>query len=114
MIDRRTYYFSIDDFNQAHGEDADLRFEGRSPQALADALQQALRTPELFERWRGKQDDPDEVDMSLAATDAQATVKAEQSDLHVDLQVSTAVPMRVLRHRLGLLIGNCWALRDVR
>lgn len=114
MSDRRTYYFSIDDFNQAHGDDADLHFDGRSPQALADVLQQALRTPQLFERWRRKQDEPDDVDLGLAATDAQATVKAAQSDLHVDLEVSTDVPMQVLRHRLGLLIGPSWALRDVR
>lgn len=114
MSERNTYYFRIDDFNQAHGEDADLRFDGRSPQALAETVQDALRTPDLFERWRAKQEDPDAVDMALAVTDPKATAKAEQSDLHVDLQVSTAVPMRVLRQRLGLLIGPCWTLRDVR
>jgi hypothetical protein len=30
--------------------------------------------PALFERWRGKQDDPDGVDHAMAATDPQATV----------------------------------------
>jgi hypothetical protein len=114
MSDRRTYYFSIDDFARAHGEDPDLRFEGRSPQALADVLGEALRTPQLFERWRLKQDDPDEVDMTLAVVDAQAEVQAEQSDLHVDLTVITDLPMRVLRQRMELLIGPSWKLRDVR
>lgn len=114
MSASQTYYFRIDDFASAHGEDADLHFEGRSPQALADALEGALRSPDLFTRWQHKQDDPDEVDMRLAATDPQASAKAEQSDLHVDLTVTTHLPMRILRQRLVWLIGNSWTLRDVR
>lgn len=108
------YYFSIPDLTAARGEDPGLAFAGRSPEALADALRAALRTPELFERWRAQQEDPDEVDESLAAVDPEATVQAEQADLEVDLQVDTRLPMHVLRHRLDLLIGSHWRLHDVR
>lgn len=113
-MSRQTYYFSIADFAAARGDDPDLAFEGHSPEALATALQQALRTPDLFERWRQKQEDPERVDKSLAAVDAQADVHAEQADLKVDLQVKTDLPMRVLRQRLELLVGNHWRLHDVR
>ncbi|HET7663935.1 MAG TPA: hypothetical protein VFK31_09885 [Rhodanobacteraceae bacterium] len=113
-MSRQRYYFSIADFAAARGKDPDLAFEGRSPDALADALQHALRTPDLFERWRAKQEDPDKVDKSLAVVDAQAEVKAEQADLKVDMQVATDLPMRVLRQRMEWLIGNHWRLHDVR
>lgn len=113
-MSRSHYYFSIADFAAAQGEDPDLAFDGRSPEALAAALQQALHTPDLFGRWRLKQDDPDAVDRRLAAVDAQAVVRAQQADLKVDLDVTTDLPMRILRHRLDLLIGSHWCLHDVR
>jgi hypothetical protein len=114
MSKRQQYYFSIDDFTAARGDDAELGFDGRSPDALAAAVQEALRTSSLFERWRARQKRPDEVDPALAPVDPQATAHAAQADLHVDLKVVTDLPMHVLRQRLGLLIGNHWALRDVR
>ena len=113
-MSRQRYYFSIADFAAARGKDPDLAFEGHSPEALADALREALRTPELFERWRAKQEDPDQVDKGLAVVDPQAEVKAGQASLKVDVQVSTDLPMRVLRHRLELLVGKHWTLHDVR
>jgi hypothetical protein len=113
-LSRQHFYFSIDDFASARGEDPDFAFAGHSPDALASAVQDALRTPRLFERWRGKQDDPDHVDRALAAADPQAVAAAEQADLKVELEVTTDLPMQVLRHRLGLLIGNHWQLHDVR
>ncbi len=108
------YYLGIDDLAAARGEDPDLAFDGVSPGALADTLQEALRTPALFERWRGRQADPEAVDRSLAETDPDARVQARQADLKVDLEVETRLPMRVLRHRLDLLLGRHWTLRDVR
>lgn len=109
-----TYFIGIDDFPAARGETDGLRFEGRSPQALADAVRDALVQPDLFRRWRGMQEDPDAVDESLGGIDPQARVEAEQSDLHVDMRVTTCLPMRLLRHRLDLLIGSHWTLHDVR
>jgi hypothetical protein len=114
MSDRHRFYIAIADFARAHGEAPELRFEGVSPEALAEAVQAALRTPVLFERWRQRQPDPDEVDPALGVIDLHAGVDAEQADLHVELRITTALPMRVLRHRLNLLIGSSWTLRDVR
>lgn len=114
MSSRQRYYISIADFAQARGADPELCFEGASPEALAEAIVSALRTPILFERWRRRQPDPDEVDPALGVIDIHATAEAEQADLHVDLRITTSLAMRVLRQRLNLLIGPHWTLRDVR
>jgi hypothetical protein len=60
-----------------------------------------------------KQEDPDDVDPAWGATDAGASVRGEQHDLHIDLVATTSLPSAVLRQRLGLLAGNGWQLRDV-
>ena len=109
------YYLSIDDVSRARGPVPSLAFDGDSPQAFAAALQAALRSAALFERWRALQDDPDDVPPALAATDATATVTAKPaSDLRADVQVTTSLPHAVLRHRLNLLAGSHWSLRDVK
>ena len=108
------YLLRIDDFAAAHGADPELAFAGASPEALVAALTDALRTPALFERWRGKQDEPDQVPAALGATDATASVHAAQHDLHVELEVRTRLPHALLKQRLDWLIGAHWTLRDVR
>lgn len=108
------YFISIDDLPRARGESHELSFQGGSPQSLATLLQESLRTPSLWQRWKSMQPDPDNVDPALGATDPNATVTAEQSDLHCDVQVVTSLPHSILKHRLGLLIGKHWTLRDVR
>lgn len=108
------YQLHIDDFSAARGTDPDLAFAGTSPEAFAAALTDALRTPALFERWRGRQDDPDAVPVELGATDATASVRATQQDLHVEVEVHTRLPHAVLRQRMDWLIGAHWTLRDVR
>lgn len=114
MSNAQRYYFTIDNLGKAHGADPELAFHGSSPQSFADALQSALRTNVLFQRWRARQPDPDEVDESLAPIDPAASVSAHQDDLHADVEVVTSLPHAVLRHRLNLLIGPHWKLRDVR
>ena len=108
------YLLHIDDFAAARGADPDLGFSGASPAALATALTDALRTPALFERWRARQDDPDAVPAELGATDADASVRATQQDLHVEVEVRTRLPHALLKQRLDWLIGAHWTLRDVR
>jgi hypothetical protein len=108
------FYLGIDDFGRAHGPVDALSFHGDSPETFAAELQAALRTPALFERWRAMQEDPDAVDPGVGATDPAATVSARQSDLHVDVLVTTRLPHTILKHRLGLLIGKHWTLRDVK
>lgn len=114
MSRAQRFYIGIDDFGRARGDDPGLAFQGASPEALAVALEAALRTPQLFERWRQRQPDPDAVDPALGAVDMHADARAEQADLHVELEVVTTLPMRVLRQRLQWLIGPHWSLRDVR
>lgn len=105
------YYITLPD--PARGGDADLAFKSQGADGLATELQDALRSDGLFQRWRMKQEDPDEVDAALGASDPNATVRGEQHDLHIDLIVITSLPSPVLRQRLGLLAGSGWQLRDV-
>ena len=108
------YYINIDDLSKARGENAQLSFSGASPDSFAAALEAALRTPSLWERWKALQPDPDSVDPGLGASDPNATVKAQQSDLHTAIEVVTNLSHSILKHRLTLLVGNIWKLHDVR
>jgi hypothetical protein len=106
------YYLSLPEPQAARGSDG-LRFTAHGASEFAAQLQDALRTTNLFERWRAAQDDPDDIDDAMAATDPQATVTGEQRDLRVDLVATTTLPGNILKHRLRLLAGNGWELRDV-
>jgi hypothetical protein len=108
------YYLSIDDLARARGSIDELSFKGGSPENFAAQLQAALREPSLWQRWRAMQPDPDAIDPALGASDPAATVTATQADLHCDAQVTTTLPHALLKHRLGLLIGPHWKLRDVK
>jgi hypothetical protein len=107
------YYLRLPDAKLARGPDPTLAFRSESADGLADELQSALRTTALFDRWKKTQSDPDDVDNSLAAVDPQAQVTGEQVDLHVDLVAVTSLPGSVFKHRLRLLAGSNWQLRDV-
>lgn len=96
---------------RASGEFA-LRSQG--PDGIAGEVQDALRGGTLFGRWRDAQPDPDEVDPALGITDAAAQVSGEQRDMGIDLVVDTSISSTVLKHRLRLLAGGEWELRDVR
>ena len=113
MSQAQRYYLTVANLATARGPDADLSFQGSSPQGFADALQEALRKPILFDRWKTRQPDPDDVDPSLAPVDANATVTAELKDLHTNVEVVTTLTHFVLRHRLFILIGPHWQLHDV-
>lgn len=106
------YYLSIPDAGALRAA-GDFAFRSHSPEGLAEELQAALREDALFQRWRATQEDPDAVDPALGATDPAATVRGEQHDLKIDLIAVTSVPGAILKHRLRLLAGNGWQLRDV-
>lgn len=108
------YYLSVENLAKARGQISELSYQGNSPDSLAAALQAALREPSLWERWRALQPDPDAIDPSLGASDPNATVRATQSNLHTDVEVTTSLPHSILKHRLGLLIGAHWSLHDVQ
>ncbi|MET0327519.1 MAG: hypothetical protein ABW163_01980 [Luteimonas sp.] len=96
---------------RSSGEHA-IRAQGAA--GIASELEDALRGDALFARWRNQQPDPDEVDEALGVTDPAAQVTGEDRDLGVDLVVNTSISSTVLKHRLRLLAGNAWELRDVR
>lgn len=111
---RHHYYLSIADLAHARGDDPRFSYDGIDPQRFAAALQQGLREDDLFARWCAVQPDPDAVDTSLGATDPDARVSAQVADLHTEVDLLTTLPMSVVRHRLYLLIGAAWQLRDLR
>ncbi|MFO1507039.1 MAG: hypothetical protein U1F23_08185 [Lysobacterales bacterium] len=114
MTAPQRYFFTIDDLARARGEFSELSFHGGSPEGFATLFQDALREPTLWRRWKAMQPDPDAIDPALGASDPNATVTAEQSDLHCDVIATTTLPHAVIKHRLTLLIGKHWQLRDVR
>ena len=107
------YFISLPDGAAARGSDASLAFTAHGAEEFAAQLQAALRTTELFDRWRGTQDEPDDIDPELGAVDPAAVVTGQQRDLAIDLVLVTALPGDVVRHRLRLLAGSGWQLRDV-
>ena len=107
------YHLTLADPAAARGSDPALSFRANGAEAFAQELQDALRTRRLFDAWRGQQEDPDEVDETLGATDPAATVTGEQRDLKIDLVATTSLSGHLLRHRMRLLAGNGWALHDV-
>jgi hypothetical protein len=110
------YILQVRDLATARGKDPDLAFNGATAETFAAALQSALRTSALFERWRAKQPEPDEVDPSLGATDAGASVSARGDDslTRTDIDVRTSLPHSILRQRMNWLVGDRWALSDVK
>ena len=107
------YYLHLPDAAHARGSDPALAFRSQSAEGMAAELQDALRSDDLFQRWRVRQDDPDGVDPALGATDPGARVHGAQRDLHVELVATTSLPGNLLKQRLRLLAGNGWELRDV-
>ena len=107
------YHLRLPDPALARGPVPGLSFHAVGAEGFADELQAALRSPALFERWRDLQDDPEGVNASLGACDPSAVVTGEQDDLTVRLQATTVLPGEVFKHRLRLLAGSHWELRDV-
>ena len=73
------YFIAIPDPAAARGA-GDFAFRAHGADAFAQELQEALRGDQLFERWRATQDEPDEVDPLLGATDPAAHVEGTQRD----------------------------------
>ena len=107
------YYITLPDGAKARGSDPSLAFDAQSADGFAQELQAALTGDALFERWRAMQPDPDEVDASLGATDPGTTVVGEQDHMRINLVVVSQIAGTVLKHRLRLLAGSGWELRDV-
>lgn len=113
MSSTQRYFVTIDNLSTARGENSALSFDGESPETLATVVQNALREPTLWERWRGMEEDPDEVDPLTGATDPGATVTANLAGEHTEVKITTSLPHALVKHRLDLLVGRNWKLRDV-
>lgn len=117
---RTRYFIRLPDPAQARGKDLALAFSAHGAEAFAAQLQAALRDDSLYRRWKATQpveDDDngdDEREDPLAALDPTASVSGEQNDLSIDLVVTTTLSGHVLKHRLRILSGPHWELRDVR
>lgn len=109
-----TYIIALPDPAAARGNQPSLSFSANGAEEFAAQLGDALRNPGLFERWRALQAEPDDVDPVLAATDPQASVHGVQDDLRIVLTVTTSLRSEIFKHRLRLLAGNHWEMRDVR
>lgn len=107
------YYIHLPDARRARGTDAELSFTAVSAEGFAEELQQALRSDTLFERWRLKQEEPDEIDPALGATDPEAIVTGRQEDLRMELIATTELSGQLLQQRLRWLAGSAWELRNV-
>ena len=107
------YYIRLPNPEQARGDDPQLSFKAHGAAGFAEELQHALRRTDLFEAWRAKQDEPDDVNPALGTTDPEAVVTAEQADLHIDLIVQTILSSSILRQRMAFLAGSHWQLNDV-
>ena len=92
----------------------EFAFTAHGAEGFARDLQEALRGDELFERWRATQDAPDEVDPLLGATDPAARVEGVQRETRIELVATTRLRGDVFKHRMRLLAGSAWELRDVR
>ena len=108
------FHIRIADLTVAHGDEARFAWQGGSPQHLAQTIAATLRDTFYAKQWRDAQAEPDQVDAGLLATDADASVSSEDRAQQVEMVITTTLPHRVLAHRLNLLLGAHWTLRDVR
>ena len=113
MSKAQRYFITISDLAASRGTIPELRFDGVSPEHLARELEGALREPSLWQKWRDLQDDPDEVDPGTGVVDPQSAVSASLEAQRVEVIVTTSLPHAIVKHRLDLLIGQNWKLRDV-
>ena len=107
------FFITLPNPSAARGDDPDLASQAHGADAFAMELQNALRSPALFERWRDKQDDSDNIDPRLGEVDPTATVRGSQSDLAIDLVVETSLSGTILQQRMRWLVGSAWQMRDV-
>jgi len=107
------YHITLPDPELARGPEPSLSFTASGADAFAAELRAALADPSWIARWRALQDDPEEIDPAVLVLDPAASVGGAQRSLKIDLTVVTALPGSLLRHRMGLLAGNNWQLRDV-
>ena len=66
MATVQRYIFFIDDLGTPAGNPTSFRSRAESPESFAEQLQDALREPALWQRWRAMQPHPDAIDLRWA------------------------------------------------
>ncbi len=113
MAKPQRYFITIEDVSASRGDSSELSFDGTSPEHLASTFEAILREPHFWGRWRAMQEDPDAIDPGTGAVDPAATVSGSLEAQRTELIVTTTLPHAIVKHRLDLLIGRHWKLRDV-
>lgn len=109
-----TYSISLPDPKLARGPEPALSFTAHGADTFAEQLQHALADPAWYDQWLALQPDPDQVDPSMGFIDPEAKVTGKQHDLRIELVAVTTIPGDILRHRMHLLAGSHWELRNVQ
>ncbi len=113
MAKAQRYFITIENLADSRGDSSELSFDGGSPEHLARVLGAALREADFSARWRAMQESPDEIDPATVAVDPAATVSGSLEAQRSELIVTTNLSHAIVKHRLDLLIGRHWKLRDV-
>lgn len=113
MTKPQRYFITIESLSNSRGDSNELSFDGGSPEHLARVLEDALREPDFSTRWRAMQEDPEDIDPATVALDPAATVSGSLEAQRSELIVTTSLSHAIVKHRLDLLIGRHWKLRDV-
>ena len=109
------FFISLPNPELARGNNPELSFSAHGAEALAEQLQNALSNPAYSQAWLSSlhEDDAEHIDAQLLAIDADAKVSGAQKDLGIDLIVDTKLNGSAFKHRLRLLAGSHWLLKDV-
>ena len=95
---RQRYHLRVADVATARGSDPDLAFAATEPRrARATPSHRRCALRRLFERWRAKQPEPDEVDARSAPSTRSAEARAGERAHDVELVVTTSLPHSILR-----------------
>ncbi len=110
------FYITLPDPGRARGELPALSFSAHGAEALAEQLRHALADRAYSQAWLATLDEDaaEHVDPALLAVDAAATVTGVQRDLAIELVADTRINGTAFKHRMRLLAGAQWQLRDVR
>ena len=110
------FYITLPEPGRARGELPALSFSGHSAESFAEQLRYALADRAYSRAWLATldEDDAERVDPALLAVDAAAGVTGTQRDLAIELVADTRINGSAFKHRMRLLAGAHWQLRDVR
>ncbi len=110
------FYISLPEPEHARGALPALSFSAHGADAFAEQLRHALADRAYPQAWLATldEDDAEHVDPALLAVDAEARVSGSQKGLAIELVADSRINGSAFKHRMRLLAGSHWQLRDVR